>query len=174
MKPVPAWQRRLQAKIQAMRSDFAILCEAKREHPCHHVWARATAICQAQNSDVEESAWKIKMRLMATTQRLRGYVRYQENKLFHENAKLFYRQLDGQANGQLEPPPQQQLDDFWAGILEDGTAHNIGAKWIQEEVKSSGHIITKQWCEFTVEEIKKVIKRSQNWKSPGPDMIHNF
>lgn len=174
----PAWERRLQLKIEKLRQNLSTVSEAKKENPSQYVAEKAEGICRNLNADLAQASMRIKMRLMATAQRLRGYKRrkkqYLQNKMFRENAKLFYRQLNEPQGIETEPPPQEKIEEFWAGILEDSTSHNTNANWIKQEADAYGHITEQQWCDFTVSEIKNAIKKSQNWKSPGPDMLQNF
>ncbi|XP_030758038.1 uncharacterized protein LOC115883767 [Sitophilus oryzae] len=128
----------------------------------------------------EELETKLKMKLQAKGQRLRRYTKrsdqYRQNKMFNEDMKKFYRSnLNKVNNNEIkETPDPDELECFWRGIFEEEKTHNKDASWIQQEKIDQEHINEDEWKDLENDEIIATIKRTHNWKSPGPDKVHNF
>lgn len=52
--------------------------------------------------------------------------------------------------------------------------HNANADWIDREKDRAQNIAEMEFETIGVEEIKSIIKKTHNWKAPGPDGLHNF
>jgi hypothetical protein len=66
---------------------------------------------------MEELEQNIKMKLQANAHQVRKYTdrcnHYQKNKLFIEDAKKFYCQINNQKAGVQEPPTRQQTEHYF-------------------------------------------------------------
>ena len=49
---------------------------------------------------------------------------FRQNKIFKEDAKKFYRELDKKKIDVEEPPPIEDIEKFWSKIWENETKHN--------------------------------------------------
>ena len=66
-----------------------------------------------------------------------------------------------------------EVDTFWRQILENHVEHKH-AIWIEKTKCAFSYIKEGEWQDFTTDEIKKTIKQTSNWKTPGIDKLHNF
>ncbi|KAL1448229.1 hypothetical protein WDU94_006605 [Cyamophila willieti] len=118
------------------------------------------------------------MKMQAKVQRLRRYTRrsdqYHQNKMFRTDRKKFYRRLNNQCTSINEHPEQQNVEQFWSTIFENEVQHNSDAEWIQLEEDKYDGMNPDEWRDLNVDELEDTIKKSQNWKSPGPDKVTNF
>lgn len=176
----PEWKRRIQKTIESHRKELALIHEFKKGVSTRQVCTKIDKVRKKYNADItiEMLEKNIQMKLQAKAQRLRRYTKrsnhYHQNKIFNEDAKRFYRQLNNQKTEVTEPPSQDHVTQFWRGILEDEVVHNDRAAWVEQEKKNHRMIRPDAWQNFTVNEIVKVIRKTQNWKSPGPDKVQNF
>jgi len=177
----PAWKRRIQNTIESFRKDLALISEYKKGVSTRQVGMKIENILKKYNAEKENLIileQNIKMKIQAKAQRLRRYTKrsnyYHQNKIFNEDAKKFYRQLNNQNSDVIHPPSQENVTKFWRGILEDEVAHNDKANWITLERKKYEQINPDVWKQFTTDEITKVIKQTHNWKAPGQDKLQNF
>lgn len=93
--------------------------------------------------------------------------------MFRENTNKFYRCLNKQ-EAIPDLPTQLAVETFWRGILENDVKHNDEATWIKDEQRTYQEITLLKWHDLCLNDVLKVIKRAQNWKSPGPDKLQNF
>ncbi|XP_014679347.1 PREDICTED: uncharacterized protein LOC106819214 [Priapulus caudatus] len=176
----PTWKKKIRTKIENHRKGLFILSEIKSV-TTKQVHAKARSIlCKSrrENKTICELEQERKMKLQAKAQRLRRFTKqsehYYQNKLFHKDAKKFYWHLNEQQSTINEPPSQERLDQFWRGILEVSTDHNTKATWIKQEEEAFQNVAMDVWTDITMGEVQQAIKRTHNWKSPGPDKLHNF
>lgn len=183
------WKRRLERKINDLRKDIGRLTQyAKQDQPSQNLVKQKEIIIQKhqnpENQTIIEILDLMKQKLSALANRLRRYTksfnRRKHNRLF-KNQKLFYRTLEQnqqQENNYQGPqqslPKAEEVREFWGNIWAAPSIHNNRAKWIKEEVKRLERTPYMRSSEVTEEEVTKAIKRTQNWKSPGQDGIHNF
>ncbi|XP_047501775.1 uncharacterized protein LOC125047544 [Penaeus chinensis] len=175
----PKWKMRIKSKISLLRKDISVLAELNKGVACRSLHQKANKIKSRHGiSELAELIRTLKMKLQAKAQRLRRYAersdQFHQNRLFRENTKKFYRDLNQNQKPVIEPPSQSDVEDFWRSILEDGRHHNTEAAWIQREVDANAKIKPEKWKDFSAVEIKKIVKNLQNWKAPGPDKVHNF
>lgn len=175
----PAWKMRIKKTIEELRQEISIIVEYKKGVTTAQVQKKVDTLIQKYRKDkcITEIEQTIKMKLQAKAQRLRRYTKrsnhYHHNKMFNEDTKKFYRQLNNENNVIKHPPTQQQIEEFWRGILENEVIHNENALWIRAEREKYQHVKSDSWQDFTTEEIATVIKKLNNWKAPGPDKLQN-
>ena len=104
--------------------------------------------------------------------------RKNDNRVFVNNEKIFYRGLGSGREGEEkeEVPQLEEVKEFWENIWTVPTEHNDRALWIKEEVEHNKKKGLKEMEEpvIKVEELKRILARMQNWKTPGVDGIQNF
>ena len=94
--------------------------------------------------------------------------------MFREDCKRFYREL-GNKTIQIEKPPDiGEVKKFWQNILEQKVKLNKDAQWIKDQEEELQQINQMEWKDLTVEELRFNMNRAANWKSPGPNRLHNF
>ena len=72
------------------------------------------------------------------------------------------------------PPSEEQLSDFWRGIFEDESNHDVEAAWIPAVKNTLVDFPNMQDRPITEQENKNILNKSKNFKSPGPDQVINF
>ena len=80
---------------------------------------------------------QLKQRITAITAKVRKYQRrvdsYRQNKLFDNNQRQFYRELDEEEercdDGQ---PVAEESKQFWGNIWSQSADHKKDAKWLQD------------------------------------------
>ena len=94
--------------------------------------------------------------------------------MFKENPRQLYRELGQKEIKVEETPPKDDMEQYWRKIWEDTKSHDQKASWIKEQENLHRDIQEQEWKEITMEELDCTIKRANNWKSPGIDMLPNF
>lgn len=191
---VPAWQRRLQKKIESTRRDLGRLLEYSRGRPSKRLTRLTAEIfkkyrihsSQDKNSTVEEFIDTLKQKLACFAGRLRRYVkskqRKEQNGLFQRNEKSFYRNLKNNTNFERDLnsredekfPTRENITEFWSSLWSKPATHNEKAKWIEDEKCDMEKCVQMETSEITLETLRETIQNTHNWKAPGSDGIHNY
>lgn len=186
-REMPNWERRLNNKIDNLRKDIGHLTEyqngirtTKIKKSAERIMARTQQHSRHEplNSNSQQCLDTLKQKLSLYSGRLRRYKnsnnRKQDNKLFENNEKEFYRRLNQCRDEQpTEYPTKQQVDNFWRGQLSSPVPCNINANWIKETQNSQDYD-QMQFQPYTTEEVGRIISQLHNWKAPGPDGLHNY
>lgn len=193
---IPAWEKRINEKIQELRADMNRVVQYERSKqgatlsPRAKTQIRKTKEKYMKHSKYEDSAETmreikdtIRQKLVMTAAKLKkckkSAERKRQNSQFWRSQKCFYRQLDeGSCSGSVnELPTKEGLTKYWAGIWDKEQVHNEGAKWIEREAQEhqqKGGTKNEEACGITLSELRRVIGKTQNWKAPGNDRVHNF
>ena len=122
-----------------------------------------------------------KMKLAALSKKLRTRIsnreRYRNNNLYRTNQKAFYSTMrsGGEGVGKVvEPPPKEELKEFWENLYSDKGGHREDAEWLRKEEEDMKNIKEAKWQEITCDEMLTTVKKLANWKSPGLDQVQNF
>ena len=80
----------------------------------------------------------LKQKVQAKAQRIRRYKKretnYSQNKMFKEDTKKFYRNLDMKNLEAREPPSMAEAETYWKSLWGEAQ-HNERAEWIRREQK---------------------------------------
>jgi hypothetical protein len=104
------WKERIHETIECYRKYLAILNELQKGVLICQVCLKANNIFKKYtvNKNMEELEQNIRMKLQTKAQQLRRYAKrsnhYQQNKLFDEDTKRFYHQINNQKADVQEPP----------------------------------------------------------------------
>lgn len=178
-----AWERRLKNKIAELRKKIGQLTQAMRPNPSSKI-RRATDTILAQHrtdslKETPEILEYLKQKLGAIANRPRRYqkakIKKEQNLMFHQNQCLFYKKLDSNANNERAGtyPTADIIKEFWNGIWGKDVNHTEG-QWKRHEDQSVSAIRTMEYVNITAGDVKEALKRTQNWKAPGADHIHNY
>ncbi|XP_064072076.1 uncharacterized protein LOC113393371 [Vanessa tameamea] len=193
-KRVPAWQKRLQKKIQDLRRDIGRLTEHINGNKTNRLTLLVEAIKnkykihsqhEEPNSSNEHFLDTLKQKLNAASSRLKRYLnctlRKSQNTQFSNNEKKFYRilssatQRNTSTNTQdITPPPANAIHTFWSSIWSDPVCHNTDAAWLVTDHEVINSIEPMNFEHISVEVFMRVLNKAHNWKSPGSDHIHNY
>ena len=122
----------------------------------------------------------IKQKLVVQVTRQRKYKlsnqRRINNETFKTNEKSFYRRLNIKNNGsEIDTlPNREDTERYWASIWSNDGNHNTNANWINEEKQRYQYLEEMTVNTLTCEQVKQIILKTHNWKSPGPDKIQNY
>ena len=118
------------------------------------------------------------MKVQAKAQRLRRYAKrrkqYNQNRLFNNDRKKFYRFLCREEIKVRSPPSKEEIEQFWRGILGEEKHHHDKAYWITREEAKYVQVQSQTWNLITKEDVYNAIKKSSNRKSSSVDAISNF
>jgi hypothetical protein len=166
----------IKAKIEKVRKVIGRLTMAKRNKKLS---TKVATMLKGEPLDNELQSSK--MKLAALTKKLKARKayreRYQNNNLYRHNQKAFYSTMrsGGEGVGQvIDPPPQEELKDFWENLYSDKGGHREDAEWLKKEEEEMKDIQAATWKDITEGEILTICRRLANWKSPGLDQVQNF
>lgn len=179
------WEMRLEKSIETYRKEMGVLTQfLKTNIPSNRVKNKAGYIVNKyknlENINERDVLDLVRQKLAAKVNRLRRYKqshkRRMHNKLFENSQKTFYRNLE---EGELNQAQERIASDegvleFWANLWEEQKTHRGNAKWIKDEMRAVDKIPNMLNSEMSVEDIKEVIKKLQNWKAPGVDGLQNY
>ena len=79
---------------------------------------------------------ELKQRLHAKTAKLKRYEermnQYKINRMFVQNQKRVYQQMDGIRNINIEKPNAEEIKQFWTNIWDNKKKHERNAEWLRE------------------------------------------
>jgi hypothetical protein len=169
-------------KTYKLRKELALITSASNPHNKRKTKKEIRGIrnkytiCTArdrENITDTEIIDMIRQNLAATVSRYQRYKtsqkRRRDNKNF-KNKKKFYTQLAEKKAVPEDTLTGNEIENFWNSIWSNDTTHKQ-TTWLNE-VRFKGK--ATEYQEITVEEVGNVIKKTSNWKVPGPDKIQNF
>ena len=178
----PKWHIRIENQVEKMRGELSFLIEMSKEENNLKKSKQRDGIQRKHSIKTKKESEAImetlKMKIQAKAQQLRRYAKrskqYNQNRLFNNDRKKFYRSLGKEEIKVKNPPSKEEIEQFWRGILGEEKHHNDKADWITREEAKYAHVENQTWNLTTKEEVHNAIKKSSNWKSPGVDAIQNF
>ena len=91
-----------------------------------------------------------------------------------QTQKKFYREIGKSDINVDEIPSDEQVREYWSNIWGKEKGHSENSAWLNDFENSSNNIPEQGWEEIQVDEIRKALRKSHQWKSPGIDQIQNF
>lgn len=187
-KRKPAWQWRLEKSIDQFRSKADLLDQYLDGSRSRKVKKKILALCAEANIDLESPNAQQQLLELKDTYRQKAKVkgarlrrynettkRKEQNKDYVKNRRSFFRHQDNQAETKCQ---QTDLDCaefrmYWSSIWCVEKHYNDEAGWTPEVAAEYTELQQMSLTKFTVEDVAKAVKRTSNWKSPGPDGIQN-
>ena len=177
----PMWKRRLQNKIKELRKDLSQL-EAWKHKDISNFrhWERLERkySIRVKRLNVIEELKQIITAIAAKVRMYQGRVdSYRQNRLFENNQRQFYRELDQEEEiCDDDQPVAEESKKFWGNILSQSTEHKKDAKWLQDlrRLFNLLNVKKQEKLDITTGILKKIFGRMRNWKSPGPDLVQGF
>ena len=83
-----------------------------------------------------------------------------------------YQQTDGIRNTNNEKSNAEVSKQFWSNMWDNEKEHERNAKWLRE-LRAEKDNMKQRDINITTEMIKYQVKKILNWKSPGPDGVHD-
>ena len=174
----PPWERRLNTQIEEMRRDLSRLKELadnrmKKKKRIEELYDKYKIQEKGLNHVIED----IKQRIKSKTYKVQRYINrnegYKQNKLFETNQKRLYNQLRGE-NRDQDIPEAAPTRRLWESIWSKPVNHNKHAAWLEEIKVEEGGRIKQVFPEITATTVKNQLKKTPNWKAPGPDEVHGY
>ena len=118
---------------------------------------------------------ELKQRITAIAAKVRRYQGwYRQSRLFENNQRQFYRELDQEEERcDDDQPVAEESKQFWGNIWSQSADHKKDAKWVQD-LRSEVNVKKRDNIGITTGSLKKILGRMPNWKSPGPDLVQGF
>ena len=119
---------------------------------------------------------ELKQRLQAKSMKSKRYdqriEQYKINRLFHQDQKRVYQQLNGKVNSDVKPDADESIR-FWSNIWDSKVHHRKDAEWLREQ--RAGKDNRKQEdIAITVEIATQQTRKTPNWKCPRPDGVQGY
>ena len=182
-RKAPLWKRRIEDKIIQVRKDISHLEEMRkgtvlkqrireelyRRHP---LLKKKGLPCM-----VEE----LKQRLRAKAAKIKRFQRrgerYHQNRLFGNNQRQFYRNLQSNPEEHTSSHPgadKESCLSFWKNLWETPMEHNSDAEWLPEVRSELAAAEEQRQCVITDILVSERVKKMTNWASPGTDGLHAY
>ncbi|KAL0818663.1 hypothetical protein ABMA28_008015 [Loxostege sticticalis] len=184
----PSWQIRLEKDIGALRADIGRLSQYINNNRSRKLIAKVQTILKKNtihsthdnnNRTPQDVLDTLKQKLSLKAHRLARYLkalnRKNDNRLFSNNEKGFYRTLNhnNNSNGNDVLPSEEEVKNYWAGLWEKCQDHNEEAQWVKEEEKKWEAIQEMEFGDITKDDIEVITRKTKNWKAAGLDGIQN-
>ena len=126
------------------------------------------------NVAIEELKQRITA-IAAKVRRYQGWVdSYRQNRLFENNRRQFYRELDQEEERCDDGQPMAEESKHFSGNIWSHSAdHKKDAKWL-EDLRSEVNVKKQEKIVISTVSSKKILYRMPNWKSPGIDLVQGF
>ena len=120
----------------------------------------------------------LKQRITTIAAKVRKYLvrvdSYRQNRLFENNQRQFYRELDQEEERcDDNQPVAEESKSFWGNIWSQSADCKKDAKWLQD-LRSEVNVKKQEKIAITTGSLKEILGRMPNWKSPGPDVVQGF
>jgi hypothetical protein len=185
----PAWKARLEKSIDEFRAKADIISEYLNGTRSRNIKRKIKEICKKFKIDILDpncheklldlkDVFRQKAKLKGA--RLSRYnelaKRKEQNKQFSLSRKKFFRNLEAENKPRNEATEAEydQFKTYWSSIWSINARYNDEADWLIGIENEMEHIPEMSISEFTSNNIADALKKTQNWKSPGPDKLQNF
>ena len=163
----PMWKRRLQNKIKELRKDLSQL-EALKDKGIRNFrdWERLAKKYSIRVKRLNVVIEELKQRITAIAAQVRRYPgrvdSYRQNKLFENNQRQFYRELDQEEETcDDDQPVAEESKQFWGNRWSQSADHKKDAKWFQD-LQSEVNVKKQEKIDITTESLKKTLGRMPN------------
>ena len=162
----PMWKRRLQNKIKELRKDLSQL-EASKDEGIRRFrhWERLEIKYSIRVKRLNVVIEQMKQRITAIAAKVKRYQEwvdsYRQNRLFENNQRQFYRELDQEEEiYDNDQPVAKESKQFWGNTWSQSADHKKDAKWLQD-LRSEVNV-KKQKIDITTRSLKKILGRMPN------------
>ena len=171
----PWWKRRIKKSINKVRKHINILerhqrGEIRRKEKYEELERKYNIKKKGIRTVIEE----LKQQLHAKTAKLKRYEervnQYKINRMFVQNQKRVYQQMDGIRNINNEKPNAEESKQFWSNIWDNEKEHERNAEWLRK-LRAEKDNMKQNNMNITTEMRKEQVQKMLNWKSSGPDGV---
>ena len=174
----PEWKVRLLKKAKEIRQDLSRVTESRERDLEDPMKRRLTKKYKIKTKGFDVVIEELKQNLKAVTQKIKRFTdrveQYNQNRLFVNNQRQFYRKLQGNGNNnEGEAPEKEASRVFWQAIWSEPEKHN-NVEWMNRVRMKLEHVQKQDDLDITTEDVKRVLSKVPNWKAPGPDGVQGF
>ena len=173
----PWWKRRINQSIKEIRRHINLF-ERKRRGDLKKTekYKIIEQKYKVKSKGIGIVLEELKQRLQAKSMKIKRYdqriEQYKINRLFHQDQKRVYQQLNGKVNSDVKPDADESIR-FWSNIWDSEVHHRKDAEWLKEQ--RAGKDDRKQEdIAITVEMVTQQTRKIPNWKCPGPDGVQGY
>ena len=160
----PMWRRRLQNKIKELRKDLSQLESSKDKEVSNlRHWQTLERKYSIRLKTLDIVTEELKQRIVATAAKVRRHQdRFRQNRMFQNNQRQFYRELDQEGERcDDDQPDTEESKKFWEDTRSESVDHNRDAKWLKD-LQSEVNITKQEKKDITKESLKKILGRMLN------------
>ncbi|XP_030758944.1 uncharacterized protein LOC115884488 [Sitophilus oryzae] len=186
---IPAWRRRLEKTIDKLRGRADLIAEFLKDKPSKKVHQKVRTIAEGAKIYENQPNYLQKLIELQDTYRQKYKAkgarlsrfnatdkRKKQNNEFLKSQKQFFRKLENESAVQQDTAEVdvKAFGNYWSGVWAESERFNHDADWIstiEDKVLNVPRMVVNT---FSKEDITAAIKKTQNWKTPGPDRIQNF
>ena len=169
----------MQNKIKELRKDVSQL-EVLSDKDISNIrhWERLERKYSIRVKRLNVVVKKLKQRISAIAAKVRRYQgqvdSYRQKKLFENNQRQFYRELDQEEERcDNDQPLAEASKQFQGNIWSQSADHKKDVKWLQD-LQHEANVKKQEKIDITTGSLKKILGRMPNGKSPGPDLVQGF
>ena len=182
------WVTQRETRINTLRrkiSHLTVAVECLIKGPSSSTHRQQKIIAQAKKNygslnpeRLRAKLGQLKHELRAEITRLQDDItradRSRINYLFHSNPKLIYRKWRGEQFTVNNPPNEEEIHTFWAGIWSTPTTPNLETPWHKQLSDSYCKNATSKHYAITSVIMSEMLKKMPNNRSPGYDLITGY
>lgn len=173
----PQWETRIENKITALRKEIGQLTQYLNGNLTQKKRQKLNPNNRTDD-EITDQLDTNKQKLQAYSKRLRRYKksnqRKRDNKLFYTNQKLFYQNLNSEHIQITQPPDITNIQRYWETLWSNPIQHETHSSWAEIEEQEVSNLETMPDITIDNDDVTQAIKKTLNWKAPGPDKIQNY
>ncbi|PZC70922.1 hypothetical protein B5X24_HaOG214608 [Helicoverpa armigera] len=183
---VPAWQCRIERRIEGARVLIGKLYCFREGNTRPRVmrFVRRAFVGTRLSpheymSRVTERIDFLRQKVCAWASRIRRYKRrverYTQNRMFQSDQRWVYRTWEQPEQCVMDGsrPDDDATNMFWRNLWSTPVCHEEG-DWTRDIERECEKIPEMEEVNITSSDVAYAVRPMQNWKSPGPDGLHNF
>ena len=163
----PWWKRRINQSIKEIRRHINLL-ERKRRGDLKKTekYKMIEQKYKVKSKGLGIVLEELKQRLQAKSMKIKRYdqriQQYTLNRLFHQDQKRVYQQLNGETNSDVKPDAVESRK-FWSNIWDSNVHHRKDAEWLRE-LRACKDDRKQETITITVEMVTQQTRRIPYWK----------
>ena len=150
----------MQNKTKELRKDLSQLAASKdKDISNFRHWERLERKYSIRVKRLNVVTEELKQRIIAIVARVRRYQgrvdSYKQNRLFENNQRQFYRELDqDEERCDDDQPVAEESKQFWGNIWSQSADHKKDAKWFKD-LRSEVNVKKQEKTDITTGSLKK-------------------
>ena len=176
-QPQLKWKTRKENQIKRIRAELSILTDMVQKGETQKISKKKHRIKSkykiTTNQELQTVTGYLKMKIQAKAQRIWRHVKrskqFSQNQMFANNKKKFVRNLGKEQMSVEKPLKKEATETCWCFILENNGVQPFSRVDKEREAETECQL----WEDISLDELETTLKKTSNWKSPGPDVVPN-